>query len=123
MSRHEGLFSDAVSALVAHGNIKHRLVRAFEPGLQHIEGDDLPSSIRGSFAELRDRMSCVAPLNGEGPIRASVRKMSFDEAEDCARLIVTLYAELVREGEAPQEPLPLDDDAERDTPAFLLKSV
>lgn len=123
MSRHEGLFFAAVSALVAHGNIKHRLVDAFETNLQGIENGDLPASMQESFAELCERMSRVAPLNGEGPIRASVRKMSVEEAEECAALVVKLYGEMARHGDDAQEPLPLDAADHKSTPSFLLKSV
>jgi hypothetical protein len=66
-------------------------------------------------------MHRVAPLNGEGPICASVRKMSVHEASDCAISVVSLYGEVVRQAENLQDPLPLDDEAPT-IPPFLVKS-
>ena len=83
----------------------------------------LPITLRQSFTDLRHDMHRVAPLNGEGPICASVRKMSLAEASGCAGRIVTLYGELVGLRDADQVSMPLADNDETRVPPFLVKSV
>ncbi len=80
MSNHVNRFYTAVSVLAGHGHIKQRLIKAYEENLAVINADELPAAIRQPFADLGHMMSGVEPLNGEGAICASVRKMSVDEA-------------------------------------------
>jgi hypothetical protein len=67
-------------------------------------------------------MNRVTPLNGEGPICASVRKMSVEEAAECATLVVSLYGEISRLGDSGQELLPLDGNEPKVVPPFLVKA-
>ena len=55
-----------------------------------IEDDDVSADLQKSFKELRRLMHGVVPANGEGPICASVRKMSKVQADHCAQLIVEI---------------------------------
>ena len=122
MPHHIDKFFAAVSALAGHGHIKQRLISAYEDNLEHIDEDFLPNPVRESFANLKDLMHSVAPANGEGPICASVRKMSVDEANQCAQIMVDLYGDMIRHSDSGQTALPLqiaDPDA---VPAFLAKS-
>jgi hypothetical protein len=66
-------------------------------------------------------MNQVAPLNGEGPICASVRKMSIDEADDCARRIVDLYGDMIRlvDHATVKSPLPVEDKPPKSTPVLV----
>ena len=73
-------FHDAVLTLAGHAPIKQRLVSAYSEHLSGIHDEDLPRRLLGRFADLRRRLHGVTPLNGEGPVRASVRKMSGAEA-------------------------------------------
>lgn len=100
-------FYTAVSVLAGHGHIKQRLIKAFEDNLAHIEDDRMPSALRESFLDLNHLMNQVEPLNGEGPICASVRKMSIDEADECAKRILDLYSDVVRVSIEPDQPIPL----------------
>ena len=111
MSKLDNRFYTAVSVLAGHGHIKQRLIQAFEDNLTIIEDDDIPVALRQSFVDLRHVMSQVAPLNGEGPICASVRKMSIEEADECAHRILDLYCDMSRPVDKDQETLPpkLDD--------------
>lgn len=111
MSNHVNRFYTAVSTLAGHGHIKQRLIQAFEDNLAHIDDDTIPITVRESFAELNDLMNQVEPLNGEGPICASVRKMSIDDADKCARRIIDLYSDMLRFNANSQEalPLPIED--------------
>jgi len=115
-------FMTAVKVMAGNGNVKQRLVQAYEENLQNIECDDLPAAARQPYADLRAMMQTVAPLNGEGPIRATVRKMSVDDADRCARLMVDLLAEVVRHNDSSQKPLPLQTEERTAVPPFLVKS-
>ena len=97
MPHHVDNFFTAVSALAGHGHIKQRLIAAYEDNLERIDEDYLPKSVRQSFAELKHLMHSVTPANGEGPICASVRKMSVDEASQCAQMMVDLYGNMIRD--------------------------
>jgi len=123
MYHHAKSFGAAVSALVSHSHIKQRLVEAYEKNLAGIAEEDLPIPVRRAFADLRRKMTSVDPLNGEGPIRASVRKMSMEQADQCAQLMVDLCSAMIRYGEDMQESLPLDADDQQGVPPFLVKSV
>jgi len=116
MSNHANCFYAAVSVLAGHGRIKQRLVKAYEENLAVIEDEDLPIAVKQSFADLKHMMSRVDPVSGyvqprqsflqrEGPIRASVRKMSVGEADECAHKMIDLYGDMIRYSDNVQQPL------------------
>lgn len=123
MTDHVDCFYAALTVLVGHGHVKQRLIGAFEEHLAEIHENDLPIPMKQAFADLRREMNRVAPLNGEGSIRASVRKMSLQQASDCAARVIDLYAKLAREDEESL-PVPLREanDDEMCVPPFLVKS-
>ena len=123
MTDHVDRFHAALMVLVGHGHIKQRLIKAFEENLIEIQDDELPIAMKQPFADLRHEMFRVSPLNGEGAICASVRKMSFDQASDCAGRIVELYGQIARQRDDIQVNLPLNDTEEGRVPPFLVKSV
>ncbi len=120
MSNHVNRFYTAVSVLAGHGPIKQRLIQAFEDNLAHIDDDAIPIAVRESFAELNDLMKQVEPLNGEGPICASVRKMSIKEADECARRILDLYGDLLGFSVSPEDALPLQIEGKQSVIAPIL---
>ena len=122
MSNHLNRFYAAVSALAGHGNIKQRLIQAYEENLASIEDGELPVAVKQSFADLRTSMSGVDPLNGEGRIRATVRKMSVIEADECAQMMVDLYTEMVRYGDRAADSIALNLEDQPVVPPFLIKS-
>lgn len=122
MSYHVDRFYTAVSVLAGHGHIKQRLIKCFEDNLVDISEDELPVALKQSFADLRTQMYRVSPLNGEGPICASVRKMSINEASDCAASVVAMYRELLGMKSGAELPLPLDEQKSAPVPPFLVKS-
>jgi hypothetical protein len=122
MSNHLNRFYASVSALAGHGNIKQRLIQAFEENLASIEDAELPVAVKQSFADLRTSMSGVDPLNGEGRICASVRKMSVVEADECAQMMIDLYTEMVRYGDEAADAIPLSIGEKAVVPPFLIKS-
>ena len=64
----------------------------------------------------------VAPLNGEGPICASVRKMSIEEASECAVAVLALYREMVSSTDADAAAMALEGHEREPVPPFLVKS-
>lgn len=123
MTNHVERFHAALTVLAGHGHIKQRLIKAYEDNLVGINEDELPVALKQSFAGLRRQMYGVTPLNGEGPICASVRKMSFQEASECAASVVSLFGEIARTQDDTQVSLPLSDLDESRVPPFLVKSV
>jgi len=124
MTDHHDRFHAALTVLAGHGHIKQRLIKAFEDNLVDIHEDELPVAIKQSFADLRHEMHRVSPLNGEGAICASVRKMSLTEASEIAGRIVSLYGEMARQRDDMQSSLPLTEAGdETRVPPFLVKSV
>ncbi len=123
MSNHVNRFYTAVSVLAGHGRIKQRLVLAYEENLAVIEDEDLPIAVKQSFADLRHMMSRVDPvIKREGRIRASVRKMSVGEADECAHKMIDLYRDMIRYSDNAQEPLPLQIGDRPAVAPFLVKS-
>jgi hypothetical protein len=116
-------FHAAVSVLVGHGHIKQRLMSAYEDYLDAIDEDEVPQDRRNAFVEVQKAMHRVAPLNGEGSVRASVRKMSPVEAGDCALAILSVYREMLRESDDDTSEMQLDHENRRAVPPFLVKSI
>lgn len=126
MSNHTHRFFAAVSVLAGHGNIKQRLIQAYEENLAIVNEHDLPIVIKPSFVELQQMVNQVAPLNGEGRIRASVRKMSVAEADACAQQILGMYRDIIRyerNDNDAQDSIPLRVAEQPAIPPFLVKSV
>lgn len=122
MSYHVDRLIAAVSRMAGNGQVKQRLVEAYEEHLQSIDADELPASARPLFWELRTMMQSVAPLNGEGPIRATVRKMSIHETDRAARLMVEVLTEVVRASDSERRSEPAEAEVRHVVPPFLVKS-
>jgi hypothetical protein len=85
----------ATLELVRSTPIKQRLITAARHLTPLVE-DQLPSETRGSFAQLMRALAGVQPQRGEDIVVASVRKMSNQQADDCAALIVEIFGALCR---------------------------
>jgi hypothetical protein len=85
----------ATLELVRSTPIKQRLISAARHLTPLVE-DELPSETRGSFGQLMRSLAGVQPLRGEDVVVASVRKMSSQQADDCAALIVEIFGALCR---------------------------
>ncbi|MCH9693379.1 MAG: hypothetical protein K0U72_02620 [Gammaproteobacteria bacterium] len=116
-------FYAALTVLAGHGHIKQRLIKAYEDNLAEIQDDELPVTLKQSFADFRLQMQQVTPLNGESAVCASVRKMSLDEASACAASVVALYGESIRSQDTVQAKPPMAEIDETRVPPFLVKSV
>src|SRR5271155_462754 len=86
----------ATLELVRSTPIKQRLICAYRRHLALVVQEQLPSEVRESFSQLLRSFSGVQPLRGEDAVVASVRKMSNQEADDCASLIVEIFGLMCR---------------------------
>ncbi len=97
MSSAREKFYLATLALVGSAPIKQRLATAYQQNLVDLEHEELPEAIQSEFGQLREALHKVRPLNGEGRVPASVRKMSSHEADEFAAKIVVIYDILARD--------------------------
>jgi hypothetical protein len=95
MSQIAERFESAVDALVADGPVKNRLVTAYVDYLQDLQHVDLPIAGKRQFSELHAALHRAQAVGKIDCVRASVQKMSADEAGRLARIIVRLYIELL----------------------------
>lgn len=81
----------ATLELVRSTPIKQRLICAYRRHLASLAEDQLPGEVRESFGQVMRCLRGVQPLRGEDAVAASVRKMSNQEADECAALIVEIF--------------------------------
>ncbi len=94
-------FHSAALELVRSTPIKQRLVAAYRRHLASVPEDQLPNEARESFDHVLRCLRGVQPLPGEDAVAASVRKMSNQEADECAGLIVEIFGVMCRINVAP----------------------
>ena len=87
----------AALSLARSGSIKDRLADAFRKHLVQVDVEELPEALRASFRACRETLTRERPLRGEDAVRATVRKMSAQEADEVAASVVRLYGALARE--------------------------
>ena len=90
-------FEGAALSLARSGPIKDRLADAYRNHLALVNADELPDALREEFRACHDALTHRRPLRGEDAVRATVRKMSNQEADDVAGSVVRLFAALARE--------------------------
>ena len=123
MKNHVDRFQAALTVLAGHGHIKQRLIKAYEENLDDIDEDELPIAMKQAFADLRRSMHGVMPLRGESAVCASVRKMSPQDASECASHVVALFGELSRLRDSSPIGLSINEGEAPRVPPFLIKSV
>jgi hypothetical protein len=84
-------FHFATLELVRSTPIKQRLVCAYRRHLASLTESEIPGEVRESYGQVMRSLCGVAPLRGEDAVAASVRKMSNQEADDCAAQIVEIF--------------------------------
>jgi hypothetical protein len=84
-------FHFAALELVRSTPIKQRLICAYRRYLVSLREDEIPPEGRESFGQVMRSLCGVQPLRGEDAVAASVRKMSNQEADECAALIVEIF--------------------------------
>jgi hypothetical protein len=95
----------AVLTLARSGAIKDRLADAFRNHLAQLDADDLPDVMRAEFRACHDALTHERPLRGEDAVRATVRKMSNEQADEVACGVVRMFAVLAHQAQrAPAQP-------------------
>ncbi|MBV8910849.1 MAG: hypothetical protein JOZ89_08820 [Gammaproteobacteria bacterium] len=87
----------AALSLARSGSIKDRLIDAYRNHLALVNAEELPEALRANFRACHDTLTRERPLRGEDAVRATVRKMSGQEADEVACKLVRLFAAAVRE--------------------------
>jgi hypothetical protein len=99
MSRVYDRLESATLHFARAGAIKERLETAWRNCLSRIEADDVPRELRLQFLELSAELQRERPLRGEDALRATIRKMSSEEAERHASQIVRMFCRMTRQQE------------------------
>jgi hypothetical protein len=99
MSRVYDRLEAATFHFARSGAIKERLEGAWRKCLANLEADDVPHELRLQFIELSAQMQRERPLRGEDAVRATIRKMSNEEAERLASVIVRMFCRMTRQQE------------------------
>src|SRR5437763_15663590 len=87
----------AALSLARSGLIKDRLTDAYRNHLALVNPEELPAALRAEFRACHETLTRERPLPGEDAVRATVRKMSNQDADDVACAVVRLVAALARE--------------------------
>jgi len=91
------LFQAATLSLARAGSIKDRLAEAFRNHLAYVDEDELPGELRDEFRTVTHLLTREPPLlRGEDSCRATVRKMSSEEAAEIASAVVCMFGAISR---------------------------
>lgn len=91
------LLESAALTLARSGTIKDRLADAYRNHLAQLDAEDLPESLRPLVRGCQSALTRERPQRGEDAVRATVRKMSVEEAEQLACTVMRLFAAMARE--------------------------
>ena len=126
MKHIQASFQAAVETLVGEGPVKLRLGMAFENHLVELDESEMPPGVRDDFRRLHNALQKLKPIGPQNRIRATVRKMSAEEAARHAVAIFEMH--LALEGRKPRteplrvaEPLQFADRAIAAAPRYLEK--
>jgi hypothetical protein len=81
----------AALSLTGPGHIKNRLFDAYYRYLQDIQQSDVPGELAPEFGDMIQALHRAPALPGDDVVKASVRKLSNDQACRYAELVVRLY--------------------------------
>lgn len=84
----------ATLSLTGTGSIKDRLIDAYAGHLADLGADDMPPDVQVEFDDMVHALHRADALPGDDVIKASVRKLSNDDARRYATLVVRLYGML-----------------------------
>jgi len=117
-------FHSATLELVRSTPIKQRLIAAYRRHLATLEEEQLPVEVRATFSQIMRCLRGVKPLRGEDAVAASVRKMSIQEADECAALMVEVFGLMSRVSGVPNRAngvvqLHSVESAEYEAPALI----
>jgi hypothetical protein len=103
----------AALSMAGPGSIKDRLLDAYCSHLEDVQESDLPGALGPEFAEMSQALHRACALPGDDVVKASVRKLSNDEARRYAELMVRLYGtyagmkQQIGNGRSNRSPAPL----------------
>jgi hypothetical protein len=90
-------FQRATLSLARSGPIKDRLADAYRKHLAAVREEELPREMREEFRVVSRTLTRERPmLRGEDAVRATIRKMSNDEADRIACSVVRIFGALPR---------------------------
>jgi hypothetical protein len=118
-------FHFATLELVRSTPIKQRLVCAYRRYLGSLSADEVPTEIREPYGQVMRSLCGVKPLRGEDAVAASVRKMSNQEADECAAQIVEIFGLMCKSQHTAMRTStvvqlhPLERAEERSVPALI----
>ena len=91
------LFEAATVSLTKAAPIKDRIAEAYKNYLVHVHEEDLPIDVCEEFRALTDTLTRVDPeLRGDDSVRATIRKMSNNDAEIAASAVVRMFGAVSR---------------------------
>jgi hypothetical protein len=91
------LFEAATVSLTRPAPIKDRLAHAYRNYLAYVDEEDLPADVCEEFRALTDTLTRTRPeFRGDDALRATVRKMSSDDAAAAASAVVRMFGAVSR---------------------------
>jgi len=91
------LFEAATVSLTRSTPIKDRLADAYRNYLAYVPEEDLPADVCEEFRALIDTLTRTSPeLRGDDALRATVRKMSTNDAAAAAAAVVRMFGAVSR---------------------------
>lgn len=100
-------FQGATLLLARSGPIKDRLADAYRKHLAQVREEELPRELLEEFRAVSRTLTRERPmLRGEDAVRATIRKMSNDEADRIACSVVRMFGALPQQGAAVRHALP-----------------
>jgi hypothetical protein len=91
------LFEAATVSLTGAAPIKDRLAQAYRNYLVYVHQEDLPADVCEEFRALTVTLTRVSPeLRGDDSLRATVRKMSNNDAANAASAVVRMFGSVSR---------------------------
>lgn len=99
------LFEAATMSLTRPESIKDRLADAYRNYLAYVDEGDLPADVCEEFRALTDTLTRIPPqMRGDDALRATVRKMSSNDAAAAASAVVRMFGAVSRANtNQPQE--------------------
>lgn len=91
------LLENAALTLARSGSIKDRLADAYRNHLAMLDAEEFPEPLRAQLRGCQAALTREPPLRGEDAVRATVRKISTEEAEQLACTVMRLFAAMARE--------------------------
>lgn len=91
------LFEAATVSLTRPAPIKDRLADAYRNYLAYVDEDELPVDVCEEFRALTATLTRVTPqLRGDDALRATVRKMSSNDAAEAASAVARMFGAVSR---------------------------